>query len=63
VPAPADRSARTEALRYLFRDFAAGQLGREQAGGGDGAGGTRAVGDHYGSAEAEQDGSAVALGV
>ncbi len=63
MPAPADGPARAQALRYLIRNFAAGQLGREHAGGGDGAGGTRAVGDHHGSAQAEEHGSAVAFGV
>jgi hypothetical protein len=50
MPAP----PRPEALRYLLGDLPARQVGREQARGGDGAGGARAVGDHHGAAEAEQ---------
>jgi hypothetical protein len=54
---------RAEPLRDLLGDLAAGQFGREQAGRGGGAGGAGAVRDHHGPGEAEQDGSAVALGV
>ena len=61
MAAAAGRPARAQSLRDLLGDLAAGQVGREQAGGGDGAGGARAVRDHHGSAQAEQDGSAVAL--
>ena len=63
MAAAAGGPARAQALRDLFRDLTPGQVGREQAGRGDGAGGARAVGDHHGSAQAEQDSSAVALGV
>src|SRR5947207_72025 len=63
VAAAAGRPARAEPLGDLLRDLAAGQVGREQAGGGDGAGGARAVRDHHGPAQAEQDGPAVALRV
>jgi hypothetical protein len=63
MPAPGDRTPGVEALRYLLRDLAAGQIGREQAGGSDRAGGARAVRDHHGAAEAEQDSSAVAFRV
>jgi hypothetical protein len=63
MAAAAGGPARTQALRYLFRDLTAGQVGRQQAGRGDSAGGARAVSDHHGSAQAEQDSSAVALGV
>jgi hypothetical protein len=63
MPAARGAPAGAEALRYLLRDLAAGQVGREQAGGGDGAGRARAVGDDHGPAEAEQDGAAVALRV
>jgi hypothetical protein len=63
VAAPAGGPARAQPLRYLLGDLAAGQAGREQAGGGDGAGVAPAVGDHHGSAQPEQDGSAVALGI
>jgi len=63
MPAPGDRTPGVEALRYLLRDLAAGQIGREQAGGSDRADGARAVRDHHGAAEAEQDSSAVAFRV
>ena len=61
--APAGAPARAEALRDLLGDLAAGQVGREQAGGGDGAGGAGAVGDDHGPGQAEQDGAPVALGI
>jgi len=61
VAAAGTRAARAEPLGDLLRDLAAGQVGREQAGGGDGAGGAGAVRDHHGPAQAEQDGPAVAL--
>lgn len=61
MPAPGRRTPGIEALRYLLRDLAAGQVGREQAGRSDSAGGARAVRDHDGAAEAEQDSSAVAF--
>jgi len=63
MPAACGAPARAQALRYLLRDLAAGQVGREPAGGGDGAGRARAVGDDHGAAEAEQDRAAVALRV
>jgi hypothetical protein len=63
VGAAAGRPARSQPLRDLLGDLAAGQVGREQAGGGDGAGGARAVRDHHGSAQAQQDRPTVALGV
>jgi len=61
MAAAAGRPARAEPLGDLLGDLAAGQVGREQAGGGDGAGGAGAVRDHHGPAQAEQDGPAVAL--
>jgi hypothetical protein len=63
VAAAGTRTARAEPLRDLLRDLAAGQVRGQQAGGGDGAGGAGAVRDHHGAAQAEQDGSAVALRV
>jgi len=61
VPVPADRAARAEPLGDLLGDLAAGQVGGEQAGRGDRAGGAGAVGDDHRPAQAQQDGSAVAL--
>jgi hypothetical protein len=61
VAVPADRAARAEPLGDLLGDLAAGQVGGEQAGGGDRAGGAGAVGDDHGPAQAQQDGAAVAL--
>jgi len=55
--------ARAEPLGDLLGDLAAGQVGREQAGRGDGAGRAGAVRDHHSPAQAEQDGPAVALRV
>ena len=63
MAAAAGRAARGKPEGDLLGDLAAGQVGREPAGGGDGAGGARAVGDHHGAAEAEQDRSAVAFRV
>jgi hypothetical protein len=63
VAAAGGRAARAQPLRDPLRDLAAGQVRREQAGGGDGAGGAGAVRDHHGAAQAEQDRSAVALRV
>ena len=60
---PAGRPARPEALGNFLGDLTLGQVGREQAGRGDGTRRARAVGDHHGAAQAEQDRSAVALGV
>ena len=61
MPVPADRAARDEPLGDLLGDLAAGQVGGEQAGRGDRAGGAGAVGDDHGPAQAQQDGAAVAL--
>ena len=55
------RAARAEPLGDLLGDLAAGQVGGEQAGRGDRAGGAGAVGDDHGPAQAQQDGAAVAL--
>src|SRR5208283_3647633 len=63
MAAAAGGPARAQALRDLFRDLTPGQVGREQAGRRDGAGRARAVGDHHGAAQTEQDSSPVALGV
>jgi len=63
MPAATGAAARAEALRDLLGDLAAGQVGREQAGGGDGAGGAGAVSDDHGPGQAQQDGSPVALRV
>jgi len=59
--APTRAPARAEPLRDLLGDLAAGQVGREQAGGGDRAGGAGAVGDDHGPGQAQQDGAPVAL--
>jgi hypothetical protein len=61
VPVPAARAARAEPLGDLLGDLAAGQVGSEQAGRGDRAGGAGAVGDDHRPAQAQQDGAAVAL--
>jgi hypothetical protein len=61
VPVPADRAARAEPLGDLLGDLTAGQVGGEQAGRGDRAGGAGAVGDDHRPAQAQQDGAAVAL--
>jgi hypothetical protein len=63
VPVPGDRAARAEPLGDLLGDLAAGQVGGEQAGRGDRAGGAGAVGDDHRPAQAQQDGAAVALRV
>jgi hypothetical protein len=57
------RAAGAEPLGDLLGDLAAGQVGREHAGGGDRAGRAGPVGDDHGAAQAQQDGSAVALRV
>jgi hypothetical protein len=61
VPVPADRAARAEPLGDLLGDLAAGQVGGEQAGRGDRAGGAGAVGHDHRPAQAQQDRAAVAL--
>ncbi len=61
MPASGGRTPGVEPLHDLLRDLAAGHIGREQAGRSDRAGGARAVRDHHGAAEAEQDSSAVAF--
>jgi hypothetical protein len=68
MPAPPGRAAGTrppwaESLGDLLGDLAAGQVGGEQARGGDRAGGARAVRDDHGAAQAEQGGAAVAFRV
>jgi hypothetical protein len=63
MPGAAHRPAGAETLGDFLGDLAAGQVGREQAGGGDGAGRAGPVGDDHRSPQAEQDGSAVALRV
>jgi hypothetical protein len=50
-------------LPDLLGDVASGEAGREHAGGGDGAGGRSAVGDHDGAAQAEQRRAPVRLGI
>jgi hypothetical protein len=53
VAAAGAGAAGAEPLGDLLGDLAAGQVGRELAGGGDGAGGAGAVRDHHGAAQAE----------
>jgi hypothetical protein len=57
------RAAGAEPLGDLLGDLAAGQVGREHAGRGDRASRAGPVGDDHGAAQAQQDGSAVALRV
>jgi len=63
MPAAGGRAAGAEPLGDLLGDLAAGQVGREQAGRGDRAGGAGPVGDDHRSPQAQQDRSAVALRV
>jgi len=57
------RTAGAEPLGDLLGDLAAGQVGREQAGGGDRARRAGPVSDDHRSPQAQQDRSAVALRV
>jgi hypothetical protein len=60
---PADAAAGAEALRDLLGDLAAGQVGGEQARGGDRPGRARPVRDDHRPAQAEQHGASVTLRV
>jgi hypothetical protein len=63
MAASADAAAGAEALRDLLGDLAPGQVGGEQARGGDRPGRARPVGDDHRAAQAQQDGAPVTFRV